>query len=156
METAYDFIEQGKHYGSVLVHCHKGISRSATFVIGYLMMKNEFTYNEAFDYVKACRPIIAPNESFITQLIHFESILNERRKIEQHNIDKYSLSVSLTNYASNEPVGPAIEGPIENPTTEYLEGKIICACLLYSSSVLVSTLLFLKNYQYCGENIFVH
>ena len=35
MEGAISFIEQSKHYGSVLVHCNKGVSRSASFVIGY-------------------------------------------------------------------------------------------------------------------------
>ena len=26
-ETSYKFIEQSQHYGKVLVHCHKGVSR---------------------------------------------------------------------------------------------------------------------------------
>lgn len=34
MEAVASFIEQSKHYGSVLVHCNKGVSRSASFVIG--------------------------------------------------------------------------------------------------------------------------
>ena len=34
MDAVYNFIEQGRHYGAVLVHCHKGVSRSTSFVIG--------------------------------------------------------------------------------------------------------------------------
>lgn len=68
MNTAYSFIEEGKHYGNILVHCHKGISRSASFVIGYLMKKNEFTLEEALTHVQSCRPIVQPNSAFITQL----------------------------------------------------------------------------------------
>ena len=43
MEEAIRFIGEGKHYGSVLVHCHRGISRRASFVIGYLIRHNELT-----------------------------------------------------------------------------------------------------------------
>lgn len=68
MTTAYDFIEQARHYGKVLVHCHKGVSRSASFVIGYLMRKNEFTFEEALSHVQMCRPIAHPNTAFVEQL----------------------------------------------------------------------------------------
>jgi len=68
LETAYNFIEEGKHYGKVLVHCHKGVSRSASFVIGYLMKKNEFTFDEALAHVQSCRPVVQPNTSFLQQL----------------------------------------------------------------------------------------
>ena len=54
MNTAFQFIEEGKHYGGVFVHCHKGISRSSSFVIGYLMKYNEMTLDEALSYVQVC------------------------------------------------------------------------------------------------------
>jgi hypothetical protein len=72
LKTAFDFIEEGKHYGNVLVHCHKGISRSASFVIGYLMRKNEFTFDEALAHVQSCRPIVQPNTSFVAQLLTYQ------------------------------------------------------------------------------------
>lgn len=71
METAYKFIEEGQHYGNVLVHCHKGVSRSASFVIGYLMRKNEFTFDEALAFVQSMRPMVQPNEAFIKQLLTY-------------------------------------------------------------------------------------
>jgi protein-tyrosine phosphatase len=71
METAYKFIEEGKHYGNVLVHCHKGVSRSASFVIGYLMKKNEFTLEEAIAHVQMIRPAVQPNSSFLSQLAKY-------------------------------------------------------------------------------------
>jgi hypothetical protein len=52
MESALRFIEEGKHYGGVLVHCLRGVSRSASFVIGYLMKYNEMTVPEALSYLQ--------------------------------------------------------------------------------------------------------
>lgn len=74
-EQAYRFIEEGRHYGNVLVHCHKGISRSSSFVIAYLMRKDAFTYSEALSYVQSIRSIVHPNEAFERQLIEYEGQL---------------------------------------------------------------------------------
>lgn len=52
LDTAFRFIEEGKHYGGVLVHCHKGVSRSASIVLAYLMKYNEMTLDEALSYVQ--------------------------------------------------------------------------------------------------------
>lgn len=89
METAFKFIEEGKHYGNVLVHCHKGVSRSASFVIGYLMKKNEFTLEEALAHVQMIRPIVQPNSSFLSQLEKYSpAITNEAppspKRLEEH------------------------------------------------------------------------
>jgi dual specificity phosphatase 12 len=65
------FINEGKHFGSVLVHCRQGVSRSAAFVAGYLMQANEFTVDEAIDYLRGVRPAVRPNESFVAQLREF-------------------------------------------------------------------------------------
>jgi protein-tyrosine phosphatase len=46
METVHKFISHGKHYGNVLVHCMRGVSRSASFVMGHLMMDRELTLLE--------------------------------------------------------------------------------------------------------------
>jgi protein-tyrosine phosphatase len=76
LDSAFKFIEEGQHYGNVLVHCHKGVSRSASFVIGYLMRKNEFTFDEALLFVQSVRPVVQPNEAFITQLQSYNPHIN--------------------------------------------------------------------------------
>lgn len=79
MEEAIRFIGEGKHYGSVLVHCHRGISRSASFVIGYLIRHNELTFSEALSHVQSCREIVQPNTSFLLQLQAFAAQVEQDR-----------------------------------------------------------------------------
>ena len=71
----YQFIENNHKRGNkILVHCHAGISRSASIVIAYLMKKNNWSYTKAFEFVKQKRSIVKPNKSFTQQLISFENL----------------------------------------------------------------------------------
>ena len=117
MEAAFNFIEKGKHYGAVLVHCHKGISRSASFVIGYLMKKNEFTFEEALSHVQSCRPIVQPNESFLTQLKRYDSLLSEERSLKETEKSKYSNNNDSRTKNVIEIVGPSFPLPVEANNT---------------------------------------
>jgi protein-tyrosine phosphatase len=53
---------------NVIVHCAAGMSRSASLVIAYLMIENNWHYEEAYNHVKRKRPIIDPNIGFVKQL----------------------------------------------------------------------------------------
>jgi hypothetical protein len=55
----------------VFIHCFAGKSRSASFVILYLMKWNKMDLQSAFQYVNQLRPI-APNSGFIQQLTLYE------------------------------------------------------------------------------------
>ena len=57
---------------TVLVHCHAGVSRSASVVIGYLMYKEGLTWQEALDEVMDARPAVMPNQGFRSQLLQFQ------------------------------------------------------------------------------------
>jgi protein-tyrosine phosphatase len=50
------------------VHCAAGVSRSASFVIAYLIKKKEMLYPDALKYVKERRRVICPNGGFKKQL----------------------------------------------------------------------------------------
>jgi len=67
-----NFIENNKR---VVVHCHAGISRSATAVIAYLMKTSKMTLNQAHEFVQAKRHIICPNFSFMGQLKSYQDDL---------------------------------------------------------------------------------
>lgn len=64
---------QGKR---VLLHCVVGKSRSAAFAMAYLMKEQSMSLREAYEYVKARRSIVHPNEGFIRQLMAFEKMLH--------------------------------------------------------------------------------
>ena len=64
----------------VLVHCHMGISRSATIVLMYLMLRKHMTLAEAYAYLKSVRDVIRPNEGFMRLLATTDRQLKEKRR----------------------------------------------------------------------------
>ncbi|CAK6950284.1 dual specificity protein phosphatase 26-like [Scomber scombrus] len=71
-QAAADFIHRAlSRGGKVLVHCHVGVSRSATLVLAYLMLKQNLTLVEAICAVKENRGVI-PNRGFLRQLIRLD------------------------------------------------------------------------------------
>ncbi|KAA6387125.1 MAG: hypothetical protein EZS28_017349 [Streblomastix strix] len=56
------------HQSRVFVHCEKGISRSPSIIIGYLMEKFHLTFAEAYRITFHQREEIEPNPGFIKQL----------------------------------------------------------------------------------------
>ncbi|KAL0479436.1 dual specificity protein phosphatase 1B [Acrasis kona] len=59
--------------GKVLVHCHAGISRSASICIIYMMTRNNLTYDEAYRLLKQSRCQIYPNKGFVKQLREYQA-----------------------------------------------------------------------------------
>ncbi|KAI1900915.1 hypothetical protein AGOR_G00054750 [Albula goreensis] len=65
--------------GRILVHCAVGVSRSATLVLAYLMIRQNMTLVDAIKTVKDQRGII-PNRGFLRQLIDLDGKLHGRYK----------------------------------------------------------------------------
>jgi len=61
-------IDDGINCGGILVHCDAGVSRSASFVIGYLIWKRGIGFDEALRIVRESRPRVQPNAGFERQL----------------------------------------------------------------------------------------
>ncbi|XP_044257424.1 dual specificity protein phosphatase 3-like [Tribolium madens] len=79
-DIAARFIDQAvKSGGKVLVHCVVGISRSATFVIAYLMIYKGMNAAEALDFVFKKRRVY-PNPGFLNHLAQLNSVLNKTRQ----------------------------------------------------------------------------
>ncbi|XP_013401357.1 dual specificity protein phosphatase 7 [Lingula anatina] len=74
---AISFIDEAREKGcGVLVHCLAGVSRSVTVTVAYLMQRCHLSLNDAYDYVKKCKPNISPNFNFMGQLLDFERHLS--------------------------------------------------------------------------------
>ncbi|XP_026170976.1 dual specificity phosphatase DUPD1-like [Mastacembelus armatus] len=65
--------------GKVLVHCARGISRSASLVLAFLMIKERLTIVEAVEAVHRHRNIL-PNVGFLNQLCQLDSSLALQRR----------------------------------------------------------------------------
>ena len=63
----------------MLVHCAAGVSRSASTVIAYVMKKQGMSRDDAYAFVKKCRPGIYPNTGFRAQLLKYQEILNSQK-----------------------------------------------------------------------------
>jgi len=76
-----EFIDRAicEEKGRVLVHCEQGLSRSATVCIAYCMGKYRLGYEDARALVRRARPIIEPNEGFVSQLLLFQDSLKFER-----------------------------------------------------------------------------
>lgn len=70
-----------KSNAKVLVHCHQGISRSASVIIYYVMKQYHELFYDALLFVKEKKPNINPNPNFGSQLIRYNKIIRELNEI---------------------------------------------------------------------------
>uniref|UniRef100_A0A7S3EC69 protein-serine/threonine phosphatase n=1 Tax=Rhodosorus marinus TaxID=101924 RepID=A0A7S3EC69_9RHOD len=71
-----DFMMQAERRGSrCLVHCQRGISRSASMVVAYGMKSRGWTLEESLKHVRKRRDIVKPNPGFLAQLKQYERLL---------------------------------------------------------------------------------
>ena len=78
--TAFDQIETAKQKScAIFIHCSRGVSRSASLCIAYLMRKEGWTAHDAREHVAKARPIVLPNAGFWKCLQEFEKELKGER-----------------------------------------------------------------------------
>ena len=87
-----DFIDNND---CVFVHCRKGVSRSSSIVIGYIMHHQKKMYDEAYQFVLEKKNNIQPNNNFIKQLKEFEEM------IKVCNYDKKMIKEFCNNFTDN-------------------------------------------------------
>jgi protein-tyrosine phosphatase len=67
----HDAVTENRH---VLIHCEKGVSRSCSFAIAYVMWVEGLSFAQAFDWVKMRRTVCSPNSAFICNLLEIEAL----------------------------------------------------------------------------------
>lgn len=73
MALGADFIAEAVQAGgTVLVHCHRGISRSATIAIAYLVRALQQPAETVFEQMRGCRRIVDPNLGYWVALKEWE------------------------------------------------------------------------------------
>lgn len=76
LEPSYRYMSNVLRYDphkKILVHCHAGISRSASVVIYYLMRSKNISFGDALNFLREKRPIVNPNEGYTKQLLQIEN-----------------------------------------------------------------------------------
>mmetsp|Transcript_16902 Transcript_16902/g.12087 ORF Transcript_16902/g.12087 Transcript_16902/m.12087 type:complete len:148 (+) Transcript_16902:69-512(+) len=72
-KEAIKFVDQAlENGGTVLIHCAAGISRSGCMTCAYLMWKNRWTFEQAWEFGRSKREQMYPNFGFQKQLKAFE------------------------------------------------------------------------------------
>jgi len=118
-DVMIDFIDSNE---CVLVHCHAGISRSATAVIAYMMKTRKMTLDQAERFVRSKRSIICPNFSFMGQLKSYE---NELMVLNKKIIDKEEEEEELIIVNDEE---DQYKQPEEDKSSQHVltKGKSLC------------------------------
>jgi len=91
--------------GKVLVHCIRGVSRSATIVAAYLMTSHKLSHNEAVATVRSKRPIARPNYGFMIQLEMYGAKLKQQLLPEQQQQQQLTITLSGLESEDEEPTG---------------------------------------------------
>ncbi|EEC47494.1 predicted protein [Phaeodactylum tricornutum CCAP 1055/1] len=103
------FIAKGLHHGSVLVHCQRGVSRSTTAVLLYLMRRLGMPLSQALTLVQRRRPQAAPIPAFVTFLEEYEVGLRETGVVSSTS------SGAKRPAGAAQPSGPTAKRPLVGP-----------------------------------------
>jgi hypothetical protein len=115
--------------GGVLVHCGKGVSRSATAVVAYLMRKHHTTLPDALAIVRQKRKV-KPSPNFMDQLKVWEEVEYQIWEDTQEKVPKLPYAAYLQRRAEtlrslgltgNEPICPFFSIPAVISTSHQLD-----------------------------------
>ena len=88
----------------MLVHCHAGVSRSATICLAYLITCHNVTLSDAFRYVKHRRNVISPNFNFMGQLLKLENDVAARKSaaVQVEKAPKFDFTLARVEEIENQ------------------------------------------------------
>ena len=65
---------------NILIHCRHGVSRSATFVLYYLIKKHNLGLQKSIEHLKKCRNIIDPSVTLINILTKYDQTCDIKKE----------------------------------------------------------------------------
>lgn len=80
---------------NILIHCQAGRSRSASFVLYYLMKFKKMNLFQSLEHCRARRPIVLPNEGFLRQLLDAEESFFGTRSFAETELEWLSRNENL-------------------------------------------------------------
>jgi len=84
-EAALRFIQEGIAANErILVHCHAGVSRSATVVLLHLMVNRGYDLDAALGRLRLVRPFVNPNPGFMDHLRATDARIKRLRVGREH------------------------------------------------------------------------
>ncbi|KAH7644140.1 uncharacterized protein LOC124493494 [Dermatophagoides farinae] len=107
-----------RHNHATIVHCMAGVSRSASFIIAYLIRYQRMTMKEAFEHTKRSRSCINPNISFLEQLVQFEQKCHDNN--HHNNRNNKSMMTKMIKHSMNGIEKELPDFIIDNYLDEYL------------------------------------
>lgn len=98
-DLAFMFIDDClRSRGKIIVNCARGISRSATIVIAYLMFRYNLRLNQSYTLVSSLRPQVRPNSGFRSILAIYDLELEYARIYRLNQMVKLKQTPSNTIY----------------------------------------------------------
>lgn len=126
---AVNFIEnERRENGCVLVHCTRGVSRSAAVVCAYLMWEKRVEFRKALSQLREKHMVADPNPAFAMQLVEFS---------QTRAMDTFAFELSMD--------GQAVVGPLSRDSVNSLLNKQQGTLILVSRRDG-------KQYVWCGRD----
>eukprot|EP01006_Ploeotia_vitrea_P056982 TRINITY_DN68143_c0_g1_i1.p1 TRINITY_DN68143_c0_g1~~TRINITY_DN68143_c0_g1_i1.p1 ORF type:complete len:214 (+),score=14.55 TRINITY_DN68143_c0_g1_i1:21-662(+) len=82
------FMHDGITRGAVFVHCDRGVNRSGSMVIAFLMATEGLNYEQALVEARTARPCVNPRSSLVAQLKRWERLLAARAAKKANSTEK--------------------------------------------------------------------
>ncbi|QLL34167.1 hypothetical protein HG536_0G00240 [Torulaspora globosa] len=131
--------------GAAFIHCQAGVSRSAAFVIAYLMYRYGLVLKTALHAVRRKRPSAYPNENFMEQLAIYEAMGSN---VVDDDFPQYK-QWKLANSVKSDPTGTEIlskddtfkseEEDLKDMSPESLENVTVARCKKCRQRLALST-----------------
>lgn len=106
--AASEFIDEAMaQAGSIVfVHCAGGVSRSASIVLAFLLLKRQMCLRDAWLHVKSRREVIAPNAGFFHVLLDLEQEISGVETMHRPT------SMHARDFRVKEPAGEGNTSPV--------------------------------------------